>query len=261
MDNYIILLPPSEGKKTNGDETKAYRIVKNLKKYNYFTELESDREYVYNKLREAIGELLEIDLERIFDVKGKNLQIAVEIISDMLNEFTMPAITRYDGVMYKAIDYSGMNEKQKQKFDNSVIIVDGMFGLLKPYDYIPNYKLKISAKYLDVDVTKFWKLQLRGIFDHIFKNKIVIDILPEAHRKVVTYNSAKEHYIISFCEIKQGKLISQGHNTKQLKGELVKYICNKNSISLDDLKKFEHSLGYKYSEDNSLEHEIVYLKT
>ena len=40
MTNYIILLPPSEGKKKHGDETKPYRVVKNLKQYNSFGFLE-----------------------------------------------------------------------------------------------------------------------------------------------------------------------------------------------------------------------------
>lgn len=260
MENYIILLPPSESKKEKGDETKPYRIVKNNKKYNSFIELETDREYVYNKLREAISSLLEKDLEKIFDVKGKNLQTSIEIISDLLNEETMPAIERYTGVMFNAINYQSLNEKEKENFNKNVIFIDGLFGLVKPQDLIPNYKLKINAKYLDVNLTNFWKTRLRPIFNHILKDKIVIDILPEAHRKITNYSSAKEHYSISFCEIKNNKLTNVGHNSKKLKGELIKYLINKKEITKKDLTEFKHSEGYKYSEENSSENEIVYLK-
>ena len=259
MTDYLILLPPSEGKKPKG-EVEIYKDVRNYEDWNYFLSLDKDREYVYYKLMEVISEADAEDLEKIFDVKGKKLQESVEAVSDMLNAETLPAINRFDGVMFKAIDYEGMAEEQKKNFDSHVLFVDGMFGLLKPSDLIPDYKLKISAKYLDVDLTKFWKEKLKSYFEEMMKDKFVIDILPEAHRKVVEFSSAKEHVQIMFAQVKEGKLKNVGHNSKKLKGEIVNYIVGKDKILRKDLEEFSHSEGYSYSEEYSTETLIVYLK-
>ncbi|MCA9497407.1 MAG: peroxide stress protein YaaA [Nanoarchaeota archaeon] len=260
MTNYIILLPPSEGKQKGGDESKVFRLVQNQKRYNYFISLRSDREYIYDKLRKAIGEVSEIELEKILELKGKNLQEAVEIMLDLLNEGTMPAIERYDGLMFKAIDYSKLNEKSKVRFDESVVFVDGFFGLLKAQDLIPEYKLKISSKFLDINISNFWKERLAGYFNALFREKIIIDLLPESHKKIVGYSENNEIYSIKFCEFKSGKLVNVGHESKKLKGEIVRFIVSKERISKNDLKEFSHSLGYKFSEEYSTEREIIYLK-
>lgn len=260
MKDYIILLPPSEGKTKGGDETKIYRVVKNLRKYNNFNFLEIEREYIYNALRNSFGKLSRSELEKVFELKGDNLTKAIENLSDFLNLSTLKAINRYDGVMFKAIDYNSLSLAQRNKFDSSVIFIDGMFGLLKPSDLIPDYKLKITSKFLDVDVTKYWKERLVGPIKEQVRDKIVIDILPEAHRKVLTYPSSTEHYKITFAELKKGKLVNAGHNSKKLKGEFVRYIIDKDKISKSDLISFKHSEGYVYSENFSSGNEIVYVK-
>lgn len=259
MSNYIILLPPSETKKKSGDETKPYRIVKNLKKYNHFISLETDREYVYGKLREAIAEENSEEIERTFELKGDKLHEAIDIISDLLNENTLPAIERYQGVMFNSIDYNSFKEPEKKNFDESTIFIDAMFGLLKTTDYIPNYKLKITSKFLDMNITKFWKERLEAYFDTLFREKLIIDILPQSHRKIVNYNGANV-IKIRFCTIKNDKLADVGHDSKKLKGEIIRYIISKNFIRREDLEEFSHSSGYKYSKEHSKDDEIVYMK-
>lgn len=260
MTNYIILLPPSEGKKKRGDESMPLRLVKNFKQYNYFKNLWIEREEIYGKLREAITKSSFKDLEKIFDLKGKNLQDVIEITSDLLNQETMPAIQRYNGVMFNAIDYINMNENKKKNFEESVIFIDGMFGLLKPLDLIPEYKLKITSKFLDINITKFWQEKLKSILSGEFKEKLVVDILPESHKKVITKNEDYNIISIKFCEVKENKLINVGHDSKKLKGEIVNYLVEKENITREYIKEFKHTMGYKFSEKYSNYKELIFLK-
>jgi cytoplasmic iron level regulating protein YaaA (DUF328/UPF0246 family) len=279
MTNYILLLPPSEGKTKGGIEDLSFRRVENSKQYNSFIELQNVREEVYNKLREAINEIDETSLEKVFGVKGKNLHASSSTILDMLNSPTMPAIERFSGVMFKAINYEKLDLAEKENFNSTVIFIDGMFGLLRPQDYLPEYKLKITSKYLDIDVTKFWKERLLVEFDILFRDKLVIDILPEAHRKVLTLPTNINYVQITFMDFvptksdknKQsevssmdkigGKFKQAGHNSKELKGELVRYLVSFENIKREKLESFSHSSGYKYSKELSNEAKVVYLKS
>lgn len=261
MTNYIILLPPSEGKTKGGDENKPYRMVQNLKKYNFFTNaLGTEREFLYTSLKKFMSTLKPEDEEKLFELKGDKLQEAISTIQDLLNKSTKPSIQRYSGVMFNSINYEKLDKKQKEHFDESVLFIDGMFGLLKPQDLIPNYKLKITSKIGDINVTKFWKERLSGIFSSQVKNKLVIDILPEAHRKAVVLPKSTKKVEITFAEVKSGKLKQAGHASKVLKGELIQHICSKNSITIKDLKDFKHKERFKYSKEHSTDEKIVYLK-
>jgi len=259
--NYLILLPPSEGKNKGGDENKPYRMVQNLKKFNEFIFLNKDRELIQEELKKIISLADDTkDLEKIFDLKGEKLQEAIEITSDLLNEETMPAIKRYDGIMFKAIDYNNLNNLQKENFNFSVLFIDGMFGLLKPQDLIPKYKLKITSKVENINIIKFWKESLRSIFKILFKDKLVIDILPQSHRKVLSDEENYNIISINFCELKNNKLVNVGHESKKLKGDLIKYIISKKNILFEDFKIFKHKDGFNFSEKYSTKNQIVYLK-
>ena len=261
MTNYTILLPPSEGKTKGGNEEFPYRRAENLKEYNSFKSLTFDRQELYNTLREAINKLSEQELEKVLEVKGKNLNESVSQLLDMLNSPTMAAIERFSGVMFKSISYDSMGDGQKLNFNSSTLFIDGMFGLARPQDLLPEYKLKITSKFLDINVTKFWKERLKGDFDILFKDRLIIDILPEAHRKVLTLQDNADYVQITFMDEKEdGSLKQAGHNSKVLKGEIVNYICGFEDISRENLETFSHSSGYFYSEELSNSKRIVYLK-
>jgi cytoplasmic iron level regulating protein YaaA (DUF328/UPF0246 family) len=263
MGNYIILLPNSEKKTKGGNEDKVYRFVKNLRKNNYFlNRIDNERNFIYSKLKELISVSDDInDLESVFDLKDKNLQEAVEIVSDMLNLPTRKAIERYDGVMFKSINFELLDDEEKKRFYSNVFFIDALFGILKSDDLIPEYKLKFGSKFMDIDISKFWKINLTGVFDILFKDKIILDVLPQSHREIISYNQRDVYYQIKFCEIKKGKLVNIGHDSKKLKGEFIRYVISKENIKKEDLKVFSHTFGYKYSEKYSDKNEIVYLKS
>ena len=261
MTNYIILLPPSEGKQKGGNELKLYKKTSKNLKHNSFKFLEEYRKYILNILINAISKFTIKDLEKIFELKNQKLQDAITNTKNLSEEPTMPAIERYQGVMFKAINYKALTNEQKDNFNSSIIFIDGLFGLLKPQDLIPEYKLKITSKIKTLNITNFWKEKLKTEFENILKNKIAIDILPQTHKKIINLKSAKEIYSIKFCNIKNStKLTNVGHNSKILKGELINYITKKDNITKKDLENFHHSSGYYYSKEHSKENEIIYLK-
>jgi hypothetical protein len=258
--DFFILIPPSKEKKEGGDETKPYRYVQNLKKYNFFINLNTQREFIYSKIKEAIAELPEENLEKIFEVKGKNLHKFLEINSDLLNLPTMKAIERFNGVMFKNFNFESLNEKEKDNFNKKTIIVDGLFGLLKPYDFIPNYRFDINTKFLDVDTSNFWKDHIRAESIISFKDKIILDFLPSNYRKIITKPSSSIYIEINFAEEKNNELKIIGHNSKKLKGEILRYLSKFEEINYDDLKKFKHNENFIFSDKYSNKEKIIYIK-
>jgi len=173
----------------------------------------------------------------------------------------MPVIERYSGVMFKAIDYDSLNLIQKNNFDISVLFVDGLFGLLRPQDMIPNYKLKITSKVDDLNITKYWQENLKEILLETLKGKIVIDLLPQAQRKVLIPILDDLSIIkINFFEFNNGVLKNSGHNSKQLKGDIIRYITDFDNISVSDISNFKHSQGYSFDKSLSSKNELIFLK-
>ena len=260
MANYVLFLPPSEGKTKGGSDEVPYRVAENFSRYNSFTSLTIPRSDVFEELYLATTQMQEKELEKIYDLKGNNLDEAIDNTQDMLNLPTKPAIHRYSGVMFKALDYDSMLLHQKTNFDENTYFIDGMFGILKPQDYIPTYKLKITAKIKTIDCAKFWREKLESTLKSITKNKFVIDLLPQTHEKVLSVDNSANRIKIIFGEELNGELKQIGHNSKKLKGEFIRYLVDKEEITMDYLREFQHTEGFKYSEKFSDDNNLVFVK-
>lgn len=119
------------------------------------------------------------------------------------------AMARYSGVMFKAIDYVSLNAQQQSYFDKSVLILSGMYGLLKPTDQIANYKLPISIKGL----LTFWWTQLTQALNILPKTQI-IDLLPWSYKKMIQW-SELNHEVMHVDFFQNGKKLT--HAVKWVK--------------------------------------------
>ena len=234
MSNYVILLPPSEGKNKGGEEDLKLS----------FSELDSFRAKVLADLKSTLCSLDDESLMKVFKVQNLN-----NIKSfDYSKKSCMKAIDRFSGVMFKAIDYDSL--ENKDNFDESVVFVDALFGLLKAQDSIFDYKLMMGTKLKSIKTDKFWKQILRLENFEFFKNKIIFNLLPNTHRASVDLENIKVFNINFFDKTKE-ELKNTGHKSKKLKGEFVRFICSKEHVSVEDLMNFKHSEGYLFCEKTS----------
>ena len=262
MSNYIILLPPSENKADGGNNEYI-----SIKDYNSNNSLHKQREYLYTSLLSYINNASIDGLKAFFGITKDNLALqAKELLQNHHKEKTFTAIERYTGVMFKYLDYHSLNQQSKQNAEDSMLIIDGLFGLLAITDLIPNYKLPIGSKFKTsnqiFNIAKYWKENLKHHFKATFSNKIVLDILPQSHREVIDNEIIQSHnnyYKINFYEMKNNTPKNSGHISKQLKGEFIRYILSFNEIDLNIIQSFQHSKGYKYSEEISNGNDIVFL--
>ena len=134
----LILLPPSEGK-ASGGEARALHMTSLS-----FSSLNETRKLMIKGLVD-VSSKPEAAL-RLLGLKGKSLETAKLDNLSVENTLTKPAIERYTGVMFDAIDYPTFNDAEKVIFNESVIIISGLFGMVRPTDMLPIYKLKMGAK-------------------------------------------------------------------------------------------------------------------
>ena len=259
MVNYIICIPNSEGKVSGGDENLIYRFVSNMKKDNHFLKLQPQRDLIVDEIKRLLRDLSQEEISKFFDLKGDNLRDAISTMTALKDEECMSAIERMSGVMYNAINYISMSEVEKQRFNDSALIFDGLFGLLKPQDKIPNYKCKVSMQLFDSTLAKFWSKELKGYLEFACRDKLVLDILPNSHKEMIPKDEKLNRIEVVFAKQQGDSYKLEGHASKELKGEFVQYVVGFDSISKEDLKKFTHSKGHSFSDKFSSEGEYVYV--
>ncbi len=217
MPPVLILIPPSEGKSAQG-HSKPLGI------------LNEHAQQVYDRLMANRD-----DQSWFYGVKGNVLEAAREANKNVLTAPTLPAIERYSGVVYNGIAYASMSDKGKEFLNAHVRIISALFGLLAPGDLIPDYKLKIER----LDTADHW----RPIISRQLKGCFVIDLLPVAHERALTYMQGVK---VGFVVRKDGKVLPAGHQGKLIKGKFVRWLCENQVTEPKDFYGFKED-GYKFN--------------
>ncbi|MFK7847161.1 MAG: YaaA family protein [Rhodothermales bacterium] len=254
MSKISILLPPSEGKKSGGNPFAPDMFdYRSSSTFNYFSDLNPERRKLINVLQETIekGE----DLESLFGVKGDNLEEALDSNLTIFKAPLMSALDRYSpGIMYKSMDFAGLPTGAQRRLLENAIIFSGLFGLLRPDDLIPNYKLKIDASLPEMGkVSKYWRTYVSPLLNETLADHVVWNLLPKAHRDVwEDAHTYKQMVEVSFYDEVNGEMKALTHGVKPLRGQLVNYLVREMVEDIEGVMEWEHPAGYKYDKSRSV---------
>ncbi|CAB4607185.1 unannotated protein [freshwater metagenome] len=248
----VILLPPSEGK-ADGGTGKALRIA-NLS----FPELEEHRA----TLRAALGAAMkgkEPGRAKLLGVKDKALAAATSANLYVLTSPTMLAIERYTGVLYDALDVASLSVRDRKRLNKQVLIFSGLWGVVRPDDMIPDYKLKMGATLAPVGkLSTWWREPVTTALASTVSGTVVWNLLPKEHDNAwapfsPVHMSTKPSAVFSVKFLDEDKPIkgeraftTVNHWNKLLKGALVRFILETGADDPNALAKFRHPEGYRY---------------
>lgn len=216
-----------------------------------FPELATTRERVAGGLRRACRAKL-ADRSKLFGVKGEALAAATATNRDVLVSPTMPAIERYSGVLYQALDHGSLSARDRRRLDAQVVIFSGLMGLVAPSDPIPDYKLKMGASLPGVGkVSTAWRPHVDAALTHRTAGRTVWNLLPNEHAAAWSGAdpSASEITVRFVDDVERNgarTLVTVSHWNKLLKGALVRHVLDTQLREPDGLAGFEHPQGYVY---------------
>ncbi len=243
----MILLPPSEGKATGGKGPPWESVDQS------FPALADPRREVVHALVEAMGGSSEAR-SKLLGVKATKAEEATAVNLDVATAPTMPAIDRYTGVLYDALNYPSLPAKVRRDVDRQVVVFSGLWGVVRPTDPIPDYKLKMGASLPGLGKpARFWKPLISDAMAGAITasgTNTVWDLLPNEHTAAWYPSVAGRRIRVRFLDdvVKNGErtLVTVSHWNKLLKGALVRHVVEHGLDDPAGLVDFDHPEGYRY---------------
>lgn len=224
----IILLPPSSGKTapTSGPSLDLSSLL-------FGSELTTCREELIKDLHQVCSQA---DAAQVLKI-GPN---TVSDIADNLDIYEAPtttALSLYTGVLFEAAKFNQTLENTTAEIsqrtvtlpadilNSEIMIFSGLWGVVKPHDFLPNYRLSASVKLSTVGtVATYWKQQLNPLLNAALKDQIVVDCRSGEYRKMWT-PSAKHpcelfQVVVQREDPRTGKRSVVSHNAKHMRGIL-----------------------------------------
>ena len=181
-----------------------------------------------------------------------------------------PAIFAYDGIQYKSISPENISKDGIEFLNDHLRIISGLYGVLRPFDMIDEYRLEMQTKVKvneKANLYSFWDGSISGnISEDLGGEGIVLNLASKEYSKTVEKyfdNKKLESKIdlitCTFKVEKAGKLKVESTASKKARGYMVRYIAENKIDDIEGVKTFNID-GFTYSENESTEKEIVFVK-
>lgn len=170
----LILLPPSEGKRA--PRRGAALDLSGLA----FPALQPARA----ELLDALVTLCTGDREKAAEALGLGTTQLAEVDRDagLATAPTARADHVYSGVLYEALDLPGLPAAAKRRATARLAIASGLFGIVRPDDRIPAYRLSGQVTLPGVgSVARYWGARLAPALGEAAGDGLVVDLRSSAY--------------------------------------------------------------------------------
>ena len=170
-------------------------------------------------------------------------------------ENARPAIYTFSGDVYQGLDAFSIPTKKIEELQNTLRILSGLYGVLKPLDLMQAYRLEMGTK-LKVgkkeNLYQFWKKDITAALNNeLMDDELFINLASNEYFKAVDTKMLKVPVVAPvFKDWKNDKLKVISFFAKKARGSMVRYIIDTGASTIDDIKAFDYD-GYKFSEEHT----------
>ncbi|HEA29274.1 MAG TPA: peroxide stress protein YaaA [Leeuwenhoekiella sp.] len=251
-------------------------VVSPAKSLDFESKLPTSRATQPQFLQEA--ETLNKKLERktkaevgkLMSISDKLAELNYQRYKDFKTPFTKknarPAMYAFDGDVYTGLDAYNIPVNKIDKLQDTLRILSGLYGILRPLDLMQAYRLEMGTKLKSGhsdNLYEFWGEKITEAINAELKDdELFLNLASKEYFKSIKEDKLKVPIITPvFKDYKNGKLKIIAFYAKKARGLMARYIIDKDVETLDDLKGFNYD-GYGFSEEYSdLEkNELVFVR-
>ncbi|WP_019671366.1 peroxide stress protein YaaA [Eudoraea adriatica] len=176
-----------------------------------------------------------------------------------------PAIYAFNGDVYQGLDAYSISEDKLDKLQDTLRILSGFYGILRPLDLIQPYRLEMGTQ-LKIgrkkNLYELWKPLITDFLNQELEvGELFINLASNEYFSAVDTKKLKATIITPvFKDWKNDKLKVISFFAKKARGSMVRYILDTDARTLEDIKGFNLD-DYIYSKEHTLkENQPVFIR-
>ncbi len=176
------------------------------------------------------------------------------------------ALWAFKGDVYTGLDAESMTAAQYNFAQKHLRILSGLYGVLRPLDLMQPYRLEMGLKFANrggANLYAFWGDDLAASLNRQLRKTgtpILLNLASNEYFKAVKAGSLDAEVITPvFKDLKNGKYRVISFFAKKARGQMARYIIDKQINDVPALKKFRVA-GYRYNAKESTARELVFTR-
>lgn len=220
MTSVLVLLPPSESKATGGRGRPLELTALSYPSLN------------------PVRALVLQALERAAHTDLPGLHAALHCPADQVahnlvlrSAPTLPALRRYTGVVYDALSYATLGAQGRRRAAASLVVASALFGLVRPRDAIPAYRLSGSTALPGLGgLAARWRPVIEPVL--AAQEGLVVDLRSGPYARLARAPHAVQVRVLRDVD---GNRSVISHDNKWTKGRLARALCEQGARSVAEV--------------------------
>jgi cytoplasmic iron level regulating protein YaaA (DUF328/UPF0246 family) len=239
----LVLLPPSETKAPGGDGPPL----------DLDTLSHPELNPVRRKVADALAELAQ-DVPASLKALDLSPRQEDEVARnrELWTSPTLPALERYAGVLYDALDVGHFTKPQRAKADRRLAVASALFGIARGTDRIPAYRLSGGSSLPALGALRgIWRPTLEPVFDGM--DDLVVDLRSSAYAALARIPGVVTVRVVTAS----GKTIS--HHNKAYKRRLAASLAKaaREPSTVEGLLSAASRAGFDVKRTGDLQFDII----
>ena len=208
------------------------------------------------------------EVAALMDLSDALAQLNVDRYASWKTTFTQKnarqAVLAFNGDVYEGMNAATLKEKDLPWAQDHVVILSGLYGVLRPLDLMQPYRLEMGTKLknpVGATLYAFWQKTIAPYLNERLakeKNPIVVNLASEEYFKAIDLKALNARIVQ--CVFQYGKndvykVVS--FHAKRARGLMARYAIEKRVTKPEDLTKFD-SEGYAYVASLSTGDKLVF---
>ena len=218
------------------------------------------------KTGQLLGRLREMsygELKALWKCNDQIARLNFERLQTMdLQTNLTPAILAYEGIQYQYMAPGVFTDCELGYVRRVLRILSGFYGILGPFDGVTPYRLEMQAKLpmgKAKDLYGFWGDSLAAAL--MSETDCILNLASKEYSRCVSaYLTSNIRFITCvFGERKGGKIVEKGTMCKMARGEMVRYMAERQIESPEEIRAFDR-LSYRFLPEESNQTTYTFIK-
>jgi len=175
-----------------------------------------------------------------------------------------PAIYTFSGEVYRGLDAYTISDDKLERLQNTVRIISGLYGLLKPMDLMQAYRLEMGTKFpvgKHKNLYEFWRQKVtQALNEELEDGELFLNLASAEYFKAIDVKALKVPVITAnFKDFKNGEYKMIMTFAKQARGYMSRYVIDTDAKTIEDIQGFNYE-GYGFNETMSTDTELVFVR-
>lgn len=176
----------------------------------------------------------------------------------------IPAALLFSGEAFKSLDAKSFSKSNWRTAEQSLRILSGFYGVLKPTNTVLPYRLMVGTPYKTAagkTLYSYWsEVVTKYIENEIAPKGYLLNLSSDEYFKLIDLkNFNREILHFKFFQTKGKELKSIPTFSKQARGSMARFVIESNAKSVESLKMFSED-GYSFNEKLSNGKTLVFVR-